>query len=187
MVSSEISEIPIECEIELLVEFVNTLNVEDGRDSIGEPVALERWIGEHGEGVPTGAVDAEGHRRVLALRESLRAMLGANNNGEAGEEEVLVLRAAAERSRYEATLDADGRLCIDPAGIGPEALEARLLLAVERIQALGAWPRLKACACSECQWAFYDTSRNRSRTWCSMDECGNREKTRRYRRRKATP
>ena len=56
---------------------------------------------------------------------------------------------------------------------------------MELIQLLGAWPRVKACAAEECQWAFYDTSRNRSRTWCSMDVCGNREKTRRYRGRRA--
>lgn len=187
MVSRAISDIAIEPEVDLLVEFVNTLNLEGGEDSIAEPQALERWIEDHGGGVPKGTVDAESQRRVLALRESLRALLRANNGGEAGEGELRALREAAERSRYGATLDPDGRLCLDPAGGGPEAFEARLLLAIERIQALGAWPRLKACTCNDCQWAFYDTSRNRSRTWCSMEECGNREKTRRYRRRKSTP
>ena len=28
------------------------------------------------------------------------------------------------------------------------------------------WPRLKICASDECRWAFYDSSRNRSGTWC---------------------
>lgn len=47
----------------------------------------------------------------------------------------------------------------------------------------GSWRRLKACP--QCGWAFYDYSKNRSATWCSMSICGNRLKTRAYRRRHA--
>jgi hypothetical protein len=36
------------------------------------------------------------------------------------------------------------------------------------------------------RWAFYDHARNRSRTWCSMDACGNRAKARAYRARRAS-
>jgi predicted RNA-binding Zn ribbon-like protein len=32
--------------------------------------------------------------------------------------------------------------------------------------------------------AFYDRSKNSSRTWCSMSSCGNRAKTRAYRGRR---
>ncbi len=184
--SSDIREIPIEPEIDLVVEFVNTRNLEDDTDLIGEPKALERWIDDHTGGLEVGAVDPSSQRRLLALRESLRALLRTNNGGEAEGDELRALHDAAERSRFRTMLDEDGRLGIDPAGDGPEAFEARLLLALERIQSLGGWPRLKACTADDCQWAFYDTSRNRSRTWCSMEECGNREKTRRYRRRKAS-
>ena len=31
-----------------------------------------------------------------------------------------------------------------------------------------------------CGWLFYDTSRNRTRQWCSMRGCGNRAKARRH-------
>jgi predicted RNA-binding Zn ribbon-like protein len=48
----------------------------------------------------------------------------------------------------------------------------------------GSWSRLKACR--QCGWAFYDYSRNRSGSWCSMQLCGNRTKTRAYRRRQHT-
>ncbi|MDA0646270.1 CGNR zinc finger domain-containing protein, partial [Nonomuraea ferruginea] len=48
----------------------------------------------------------------------------------------------------------------------------------------GSWDRLKVCAEETCQWAFIDSSRNRSRSWCSMRVCGNRTKTRAYRARK---
>ncbi|MFD1547950.1 CGNR zinc finger domain-containing protein [Nonomuraea guangzhouensis] len=47
-----------------------------------------------------------------------------------------------------------------------------------------SWHRLKVCAEGMCQWAFIDSSKNRSRSWCSMRVCGNRTKTRAYRARK---
>ena len=56
-----------------------------------------------------------------------------------------------------------------------------LLAIVARAQADGTWQRMKACPA--CGWAFYDRSRNRSRTWCTMAICGNRAKARGYRAR----
>lgn len=43
--------------------------------------------------------------------------------------------------------------------------------------------RLKLCDAHDCGWLFIDASRNRSRRWCEMAECGNRAKVRRYRER----
>lgn len=48
--------------------------------------------------------------------------------------------------------------------------------------------RVHECLGDNCGWLFLDTSRNRRRTWCSMEGCGNRAKARRhYARRRATP
>lgn len=44
--------------------------------------------------------------------------------------------------------------------------------------------RLKVCAADDCGWLFIDDSRNASRRWCDMKECGNRAKVRRFRARK---
>jgi predicted RNA-binding Zn ribbon-like protein len=187
MVSSQIlDKLPIEPEADLLVAFVNTRDLEEGTDAIATPAELGIWAGERLGASNAAVPGAAAYQRLLALRESLRALLRSNNGGEAGEAELQALREEAGRARYRTSLGGDGRLAIDPEGEGGEALAARLLLAVERLQAQGAWPRLKACPADDCQWAFFDTSRNHSRTWCSMEECGNREKTRRYRRRKAS-
>jgi len=43
--------------------------------------------------------------------------------------------------------------------------------------------RLRACAASDCGWWFADDTKNRSRRWCDMTLCGNREKLRRFRSR----
>ena len=59
--------------------------------------------------------------------------------------------------------------------------------AIELLTA-GELARVKTCAGPEgCGWLFYDTSRNGSRRWCSMEGCGSRAKMRRYtaRRRQA--
>ncbi len=43
--------------------------------------------------------------------------------------------------------------------------------------------RVKTCGSDDCGWLFLDTSRNGSRRWCDMSDCGNRAKARRHYRR----
>ena len=40
--------------------------------------------------------------------------------------------------------------------------------------------RVKQCADDACGWLFVDMSRNNSRRWCSMEDCGNRAKAHRH-------
>lgn len=40
--------------------------------------------------------------------------------------------------------------------------------------------RVKQCADDACGWLFMDKSRNNSRRWCSMKDCGNRAKAHRH-------
>jgi predicted RNA-binding Zn ribbon-like protein len=40
--------------------------------------------------------------------------------------------------------------------------------------------RIKACADPACGWLFIDVSRNQSRRWCDMKDCGNRAKATRF-------
>jgi predicted RNA-binding Zn ribbon-like protein len=44
--------------------------------------------------------------------------------------------------------------------------------------------RLRECAAQACAWLFLDRSKNRSRRWCDMTVCGNRDKVRRHRQRR---
>jgi predicted RNA-binding Zn ribbon-like protein len=69
--------------------------------------------------------------------------------------------------------DESGRL---DGVLWPIALAAADLLASE---SLG-----KVRKCPNCGWLFVDTSRNRSRRWCSMDLCGSQVKSRRQYERK---
>ena len=58
-----------------------------------------------------------------------------------------------------------------------------LALSAAELLASGDLSRLRQCGGEECGWLFLDTSRNRSRQWCDMKDCGNLAKVRRFRRR----
>jgi predicted RNA-binding Zn ribbon-like protein len=60
--------------------------------------------------------------------------------------------------------------------LGPIAHSAANLLAAE----VGV-SRLHQCGGDNCGWIFLDSSRNHSRRWCDMRDCGNRAKVRRHR------
>lgn len=46
--------------------------------------------------------------------------------------------------------------------------------------------RLSHCANAACGWLFLDRTRNHSRRWCSSGDCGNRERARRFYRRRSS-
>lgn len=181
--STPLNKADLAPDAELVVELVNTRDIEEATDSIADPDRLGAWVeGQTGEN--PGDLEPEDVGRIQRLRESLRSLMRANNGQEVRAGELEPLREAAERTRIRTTFAADGQLALVPARAGLSGFEARLLMAIEHLQCHGAWPRLKACTDEGCQWAFFDATRNHSRTWCSMDVCGNREKTRRYRERK---
>lgn len=45
----------------------------------------------------------------------------------------------------------------------------------------GDLTRVRQCESDVCNWLFLDTSRNRTRQWCDMKDCGNLAKVRRFR------
>jgi predicted RNA-binding Zn ribbon-like protein len=61
------------------------------------------------------------------------------------------------------------------------AVSALLLLSSPEID------RVKQCPGPTCGWVFLDSSRNRSRRWCSSAECGNRHRAQEHYRRTRAP
>jgi predicted RNA-binding Zn ribbon-like protein len=118
---------------------------------------------------------AGAHGRARKLREALRALVLANNGLPPDPAALETVNRAATHVSPE--LDARGRVRFRAHG---DALDQIVAVVVEAILD-GSWGRLKACR--NCHWSFYDYSPNRSATWCSMQLCGNRTKTREYRRR----
>jgi predicted RNA-binding Zn ribbon-like protein len=163
--------------LDLVRRFVNTHDDEDGIEELGTPEAARDWLARND--LPA-AGDAE---RLRELRESLRQLLLANNGQPHDRRALRRLQDEAAAAALRVRFDSGGGSTLVAAGDGADAVVAELLGIVHDSMADGTWARLKACRSDTCAWAFYDHSRNRSGTWCSMAVCGNREKARSYRRR----
>jgi len=168
----------------LIEDFVNTneLDEPDG-EKLREPAALSAWLEER-DLLPAGArVTGDDFETALAVREALRALLLANNGAPLDPRAVTTLNGAAGRSRLRVSFSPSGRAELLPDEPDVPGALSRILAVTYTAMADESWERLKACRLDDCQWAFYDQSKNRSRTWCSMKVCGNRAKARAYRER----
>jgi len=153
-------------DLERVRRFVNTRDLELGTERLATPVELDAWMGTSG----STQADLE---RAIAFREALRAWLLANATGEAPPADAVaaVTTIGPLRARPDLGLAGDGL--------------ASLLAIIVTARADGTWARLKACPGTDCQWALYDHTRSRTRTWCASAKCGARTRSRTYRRRRA--
>jgi len=168
-------------ELELVREFVNTLDVEEGTDALGSPAATVGWLKMHGLADDEPAITEADRERLIEVREALRELLLANNLGTTPPPEALaVLNEQSAEAAIVLRFGADGAALVTRCG-GVDSTIGRLLAIVHGSMSDRTWRRLKSCPAEDCRWAFYDHSRNRSGTWCEMGKCGNRAKARRYR------
>lgn len=175
--------------LEPVRRFVNTRDIDAGEDRLTTPAQLATWAAEAGfaaSGARFGQADVGLARRA---REGLRALLLANNQQHTPDDAPTIrdLDDIAAGVPLRATFTEAGPGGLRPASARPiDAVLAELLAIVVTAWADGSWPRLKACRADTCQWAFYDKSKNRSGTWCSMNGCGNLAKQRAYTARRRT-
>jgi predicted RNA-binding Zn ribbon-like protein len=128
-------------------------------------------------------------RRALAFREALHRTLRALMLGrrpEAKDLSVLNAEIAAARGR-EVLVPARDGLSWEWPDAG-ERLDSPLWPVGRAAAALltsGDLSRLRQCGGEQCGWLFLDRSRNGSRQWCTMEDCGNVSKVRRFRQRQS--
>jgi predicted RNA-binding Zn ribbon-like protein len=177
-------------DLDLVIDFVNTLDIEEGEDALASPDALRRWLLERELLDRRPAVAEADRRQAVRLREALRELMLANA-GETpaerpGENEPpeAELERAARAGRLQIGFDAGATVRTLPDAEGVPGALAQLLVPVADAMRDGTWSRVKACRADDCHWAFYDRSRNRSGVWCEMAVCGNRTKVRTYRSRR---
>ena len=171
-------------QVNLLVDFANSYDVEDGTEDLGTPADLAGWLADRGLLTRDAEVSPAALTLALELRAGFRQAMTAHHDGTRPDSPELTKVAAKLPLRLSFE---SGEPRLVPTGDPVDRALGALLVAAEAAAANGVWHRLKLCAASDCQYAFYDTSKNQSRTWCSMAVCGNRQKTRSYRRRRATP
>jgi predicted RNA-binding Zn ribbon-like protein len=168
----------------LVQRFVNSVDLESGEDELTSPEALSGWFAERGLMDPRDPVTAADLRRAIDVREGLRAVLLQNNGLRLDEERVERLDRAVGRAavRVRFAPGRDPELVTDANGL--DGAIARLMAIVAAAVEHGRWERLKACPREECEWAFFDRSKNRSGRWCSMEACGNISKAKAFRERR---
>jgi predicted RNA-binding Zn ribbon-like protein len=165
--------------IAVVRDFVNTTDHETGTDDLTTPVELSRYL--RIEGLldrPARATDDD-LALALALRRGLRTALENNHDLIEGplrdlDDALAVLPVQLRWSGAAVEARADGRTV--------RGALARIGVAALRAREEDTWHRLKICSSDECEWAYYDRSKNRSRAWCEYG-CGNKIKTRAYRAR----
>jgi predicted RNA-binding Zn ribbon-like protein len=120
--------------------------------------------------------------QAIALREAIYHIFTASASGDSVDDDLALLNAVlsdvAAHLRLASTQesfvwdwhDVEDRLSWPSWLIARSAAD---LLTSERRG------RVHECAGPGCGWLFLDTSRNRSRRWCDMADCGNRAKARR--------
>ena len=168
---------------QLVEDFVNSLELRPHVEQLGTPAELREWLVGRGllaDGSRvTDAELEEAHRVREALRDVLSAKNGIEVDLDAATSEI---DAAARRAGLELRFDPT---CprVEPTVAGVRGAIGRILVEVYDEMVDGVWERMKACRAEDCRWAFLDTSKNRSRAWCSMDSCGNRAKVHAYRQR----
>lgn len=169
--------------LRILQAFVNTRDVETGRDELWNPEKLAEWLVEQKLVAAGTVLDKDAWETALTIREALREQFRAHNGAKVDGRPMETLSRAFGDLNARLFLTSKGVVGIEGADAGWPGALARLLLAMSFAKNKNLWKRLKACRSEECQWIFYDASRNLAGRWCSVNRCGNRTNTRTYRRR----
>jgi len=165
---------------EALVAWALRAGAVDGREA-EELRAYADWA-------PGSAAEVLAEAR--ALREAVYLVAAALAAG--GTPEALEVADLEALNRRLAPLLGETRLSATAGGLVPAwggASDdlARVLWPVARsafdLLSGNAAGRLRECAGSDCHWLFLDRSKNGSRRWCAMSNCGNLAKARRHRAR----
>lgn len=168
-------------ELEHVRQLINTKNVEAGTDRLDSTDSAMAWLTERG--VPCPVTDAD-LRRLRTLRESLRAACAANHDGrEMPAAAAAVLTENARWTGLGVTMGGTRGWAVSTGADGLPGYVGDILSTVVTAMGDGEWTRLRVCRLEDCQWAFYDSSRARTRAWCSMRGCGNRAKQAKWRER----
>lgn len=158
---------------ELVIAVANTAHGEC--DELADARSVRAWW--RGLGAPVATRDGhseapESVAMLRAMRDLIRGLALRNNGIEPD------LSGQAELDGLPLRLDLRGApsLRADEPGDLARDISAATVAALLRATARPGWSRVKACRGDDCRWVFIDGSRNTSRRWCAMANCGNRAK-----------
>lgn len=165
--------------LRLVRDFVNTIGYPSNNDDLATPAHLAEWLAARGLADGGAPARADHLRLARTLREGLRSVLETHAGHEPDADAMRQLDDVLAQLPVRVAFGGEGELRLSPAVDDPIRAGLAGILDAARVAGQdGSWMRLKACARSDCRWAYFDASRNRSARWCSMAGCGNTMKMR---------
>jgi predicted RNA-binding Zn ribbon-like protein len=166
----------------LATSFTGTLSERHGNpvERIPTPQRLADWLAVNGLAVAS-CTEAQ-LDLARELRESIHAAAtAAARHAALPEAAVQIINDRSSQGRASAILTPDGsrRWQLSSTSSVEDALS---VIAADAISIIAGERdgKLALCASPTCQAAFFDTSQSRTRRWCDMNTCGNRQKKARY-------
>ena len=181
----------------LALDFVNTVafRADPGKqmDRLRSIEDVRRWASQAQlpdcSAISPGSLDTAALRRIRAVREQLFAVFHAMAINDPIAADTLARVGNALH-------DCCAKQCLSMEGgevrwtWGPDArctdyLLYPVLTAATDLLTSVSRGLVRQCEDAGCGWLFLDRSNARTRRWCSMSDCGNRHKARKYYRREA--
>ncbi len=174
----------------LALDFANTFDDPGGPadfDHLGDVERARAWARHYGllNGSAPRPADPGDLEHLRRLRDTVQSGFTAVAHGEPFPDTAWrELRPAVAEAIAHADLAADpDRVRLSWPGGGLGSVGDAVAHAAYTLLTEGRPERVKRCA--ECHWLFLDQSKNGSRRWCSMEDCGTSTKMRRYVARRA--
>ncbi len=172
----------------LALDFVNTVGnrLSKPRDYLTDVVEFRRWIrlaGFLGNQTPPWVTDPQ-LGLVRRVREELYALFCRLATGRG-----LSRRALGEFNRRLGRVAKKRQLCLNKESLDwvwktsrddPDRALAPILHSAANLLVSRSRSQIRQCEDENCGWLFLDRSKAGRRRWCSMGDCGNRAKARRY-------
>ncbi|MFI5805305.1 CGNR zinc finger domain-containing protein [Streptomyces sp. NPDC051561] len=166
----------------LATSFTGTLSERHGDsvERIPTPQRLIDWLAVSGLSADSCTLAQLDLAREL--RESIHtAATAAATQGALPAPAVQVINDRSAQGRAAAVLTPEGerRWQLGPASSVEDALS---VIAADAVSIIAGERdgKMALCASPSCQAAFFDTSQSRTRKWCDMNTCGNRQKKARF-------
>ena len=170
---------------QVTLDFLATLGAPASRriERLAGPRDLDRWIAEAGI---AAAPCASGQQLDDAreLREAIRRVLDcARDGGRPGAPDLQLVNEWARRPVAAPQIGPG----LTRVSAGPDPVTGALAhIARESVEFITGHELARVRTCAGCTLLFIDRSRPGTRRWCSMERCGNRNKTAHYRQKRRT-
>jgi predicted RNA-binding Zn ribbon-like protein len=161
----------------LLEGFLNTWSGELEIDDFETAKSTEAWLRSVALWAGSKKLTSGQHQKIVKFRSDLRSWILDKENTQP-------LNELAAEISFRAEFSAEGEVQFLPTELSDDGVIGMLTKVISESQQDGTWDRFKCCELPTCGWAYYDSTRSRTKRWCSMKTCGSRHKAREYYKRK---